>query len=424
MRKKFEPIDVSDVFVAGNYPAHTYNPRSGTHLESEITSYLRQRGKCLVISGPSKSGKTVLVEHMLPRSFAVWISGNRLRTIEDVWSAIVDQLDAYTEVSRSESEGSGVALEGSVTVGIPEFLQAKVGARPTFDKNEAIAGRHVRSAASTVLEYLAHTPVPIVIDDFHYIEDEGLRKQVTLVVKELILATHVILIAVPHVAFDPVRDSPDMNGRVWGVRVEPWEVQELAEIAVDGFRVLNLIDADGLGNKLAEASLGAPFIMQQLCQDLVWANNIYESNLSTLPLSPPSSWPVFFRTVADRHVPGIFEKLKQGPPTRGQERVNRPLKDGRRTDSYGAILLGVKSLSPRLEYHYTVLSKELEKFFSEVPKNQQLTSALGHMAEIARKGRGTSDAAFAYKDDRVNVADPFLAFYLQYGSWTLPGPDA
>ncbi|MCD2443188.1 hypothetical protein LQ757_12970 [Agromyces sp. SYSU K20354] len=379
----------------------------------------------MVISGPSKSGKTVLVEHMLPRKFAVWISGNRLKTIEDVWSAIVDQLDAYTEVSTTESEGSEVGVEASVMIGIPDFMQAKLGVRPAFDKSATISGRHLRSAASTVLEYLAHTPVPIVLDDFHYIEDEDLRKEVTLVVKELILKTHVVLIAVPHVAFDPVRDSPDMNGRVWGVKVEPWEVGELAEIATDGFRVLNLLDDGGkLGGKLAEASLGAPFIMQQLCQDLVWANGTYKSRESTQPLSAPGSWPTFFRTVADRHIPGIFEKLRQGPPTRGQERVSRLLKDGRKTDSYGAILLGIKALSPKLEYHYSVLANELENYFIDVPKNQPLTSALGHMAEIARKGRGTSDAAFAYKDDRVNVADPFLAFYLQHGSWILPGLDA
>ncbi|MBM7832064.1 hypothetical protein JOE59_002769 [Agromyces cerinus] len=421
---RHEPIEVADVFVAGNYPALTYNPRKGTALESELVAYLRQRGKCLLISGPSKAGKTVLVEHMLPRNFAVWVSGNRLKSVDDFWEAIVDQLDAFTEVSTTFTDGDDLSIEAALTVGIPEFLQARVGVRPAFSKSEAITGRQVRSAASTVLEYLGHTPVPVILDDFHYIEDPSLRKEIALVVKELILKTHVVLIAVPHVAFDPVRDNPDLNGRFWNVTVEPWKADELIQIAADGFRVLGLLDSDGsLGRSLARVSLGAPFIMQQLCQELVFGNGIYESTEATQVLAEPPSWDTFFRTVADRHVPGIFEKLRKGPARRGQERVARTLKDRRTTDVYGAALLGIGSLSPRLKYPYTALSKELDRHFIDAPNNQQLSSALGHMAEIARKGRGTSDAAFVYKDDEVTVADPFLAFYLQYGHWTLPSPE-
>ncbi|WP_146069015.1 ATP-binding protein [Cryobacterium sp. M23] len=417
----YEPIEVADVFIAGNYPDVTYNPRASKALESEVTRYLRQRGKCLVISGPSKAGKTVLVEHLLPRDFAVWVSGNRIASVDDFWSTIVDRLDAYTTVERRQGTGHSVAVDAGISGSVPGFLRAKLSLRPKFERNEQVGGSHIRTAASTVLEYLAHTPVPIVVDDFHYI-DEGVRKAVTLAVKELILKTRVIMIAVPHEAFDIVRSTRDMDGRVWKVEVSGWDRDELVQIARKGFEVLSVADPhDVVAIELADASFGAPFLMQQLCQDLLWDNDFYESREAGYDLSPPTSWQSLFRSVADRHEPGVFPKLKQGAATRGTPRTARTLNDGRVTDIYGLTLLGISDLLPKREYHYRVLTGAVEKFIESDPtRSQQITQALKQLASIAEDNRDGTDAAIAYKEDVLSIADPFLAFYLGYGSWDLP----
>lgn len=65
-----------NVFVAGRSPDVTYNPRNDWQLEAEVNSYLWQGpGKALSISGPTKSGKTVLVERLLPEHEAIWMQG-------------------------------------------------------------------------------------------------------------------------------------------------------------------------------------------------------------------------------------------------------------------------------------------------------------------------------------------------------------
>ena len=48
-----------------------------------------------------------------------------------------------------------------------------------------------------------------------------------------------------------------------------------------------------------------------------------------------------------------------------------------------------------------------------------MTVSLGYMAELARKNRGTGDAAVAYKNDDLHILDPFLLFYLRHGVWTV-----
>jgi len=52
-----QPIRVKDVFVAGQFPTLTYNPRTTKELESTFREYLDDDGKCLVASGPRYSDR-------------------------------------------------------------------------------------------------------------------------------------------------------------------------------------------------------------------------------------------------------------------------------------------------------------------------------------------------------------------------------
>lgn len=58
---------VREVFVPGGRPAVTYVPRGERHLEDEIADYLDARHKVLSVSGPTKTGKTVLLKSQIPR---------------------------------------------------------------------------------------------------------------------------------------------------------------------------------------------------------------------------------------------------------------------------------------------------------------------------------------------------------------------
>ena len=60
-------LKAHDVFVPGAYPQYTYVPRESEGLEGTLKDSLNTPGQIISLSGPSKSGKTVLVERVVGR---------------------------------------------------------------------------------------------------------------------------------------------------------------------------------------------------------------------------------------------------------------------------------------------------------------------------------------------------------------------
>jgi len=412
-----------DVFVAGRYPELTYNPRDERKQETELKRYLDDSGKALTVSGPSKSGKTVLLQHNLPEQEAIWIEGSGLTGADVLYGKIIDWLGIYDMFEIKQESGTSVGgkfkadlrLPGGTGIGTSIGGDVKDAETKTFSRT--------RSLSDVAMQGLDELPVPIIIDDFHYVP-EAAKLEIVRAVKGLLLRTHVVMIAVPHEAFDAVRQEPDMNGRVWGLKILPWEPDELVEIARAGFAVLGVIDKDDkVANELAAASMGAPFLMQQLCLDYLLDQEILHTQDPAVELALTDDLPSFYRRVADRSVPGVFDLLASGPKTHGQERSPRALKDGTGvTDIYGAILLAVAHLGPVTSISYTDILHKIQELFDDAPTGQRVANSLGHMSTIAHENRGSSDAALDYADDALHVLDPFLSFYLQHGQWELPAP--
>ena len=407
-----------NVFVAGSTPRITYNPRGERHLEPELSAYLDQGfGRALSVSGPTKSGKTVLVERALPRDEAIWVEGQDLGSVEVLWDAIVDWLGLYdlVEVTRNETEGAGKQL--GLSVGLPKL--ASIEASKKDDKSVATGVRKTRTQAVTTVarKGLEELGVAIIIDDFHYVAEDA-KVPLARAVKTIIPFTKVVLIAVPHEAFDVVRSEADMGGRVSQLTIELWSVEELEFIAQKGFEALNIDDQHGVATKLAENSFGAPFLMQDLCYQYANSLGVLETAQEVVPTVEPYDWEDFFRRIANRTPPVIFDHLLRGPKTRGQKRIARVYRTGERTDIYGALLYAIAKTG-KSSVTYQELAAVLERDFAEPIPGQQITASLGHMATIAFENRGSGDAAMAYKNDELHVLDPFLLFYLAFGSWSV-----
>lgn len=407
-----------DVFVAGSVPRITYNPRDERHLEQELDAYLDQGpGRALTVFGPTKSGKTVLIERRLPRDEAIWIEGSDVHSVDVLWDRVVDWLGLYdqVEVSRQEGEGSGRQLGGAAGPG-----WAKIDARKTDDTTTTKAVRKTRTQAinSVARDSLETVGTPIVIDDFHHVA-EGVQRGIARAIKTLIPFCKVVLIAIPHEAFAVVRNEPDMGFRVAQLGIDPWSEEELQFIADRGFDALAIEDRDGIGRTLAANSYGAPFLMQELSyQYAAIFLGVLQTAPETVVAVEPPHWGEFFERIANRTPNAIFDELLKGPKTRGQERDRRVFRSGLTTDIYGALLHAIAQVG-KPTVGYRELAKVLERDLVEVPGGQTITGSLGHMSKIAHERRGTGDAALAYKSDTLHVLDPFLLFYLRHGTWSV-----
>jgi hypothetical protein len=89
----------TDVFTPNEFPEYTYVEREGLKLEKELERALRTPKVVVSISGPSKSGKTVLVEKVVGADNMILVSGIEVRSGEDLWARVLSWMDAPTSTS-------------------------------------------------------------------------------------------------------------------------------------------------------------------------------------------------------------------------------------------------------------------------------------------------------------------------------------
>lgn len=413
-----------EVFVPGTYPVHTYNDRLSTTLRSQVTKYITKgSGDCLVVHGASKTGKTVLIERWLPATSAIWIKGDEIQSVDDLYRRIIDDLGLFVEVTTAGSSTEEATVGGGVEAGVSNLLKFRLEGSLRSTEGQTATVTRSSLPVSVVKAQLRSKPVPIVIDDFHFINDE-VRLGVAQAVKDLARLTRVVMIAIPHAAFEPMRKLQDMDWRVRDLEVTRWSSDELLQIAIDGFDLLDIDDtSNALGKRLAAESRGAPAIMQALCLEYVTeVLQLWQTASPKASATAPADWHTFLSSVASERKPSAFGSLIQGKDTRGTSRAARKLHDGRTTDIYGAIFLTLSRMGIVDRVSKFDLAHNMTQLVLGAPTASTIAGTLRNLADVAKKHRGQGDPALTYQDPELQILDPFLAFYLAHGEWALPLP--
>jgi hypothetical protein len=415
----------SEVFVVGGQPTVTYNPRPAQGVHARVKDYLEERGRILCITGPTKSGKTVLAREVLPKSIRV--VGGELASVDDFWADIVDELAAYTsesaETSRSDASASSDSYGGAAKImgsGV-DATHRDADEHVELRKHSQSRTRSVRKVAKAELLKLK---VPVVLDDFHHVEPD-IQKQVVRGVKDLVFeGVPIVFIAVPHRAADVVRAEREMRGRVEHLQISAWSLEELEDIAERGFAALNIQCPEHISRRMARESYGSPHLMQNFCLQICKANGITET-LDDLVWLEGDTDDNFYRWVAEMEgADETFRRLEQGPPR--SDRIKRRLSTGEETDIYGAVLRAIASTGPKTELDWTEINTGLRKVLAgNVPKRHEYTRVLEQMSAIARdlvfdseNERFVGDPALDYnpKLGKLHISDPFFAYHLR---WTV-----
>ena len=223
-------VRVTEVFVPGGQPTITYVPRSNLGLEQHVRDYLEERHRILSISGPTKSGKTVLLKSILAGLPHIWLSGGEITTADRFWERLADELDAVTVVQSSNETSASETSARSATGGV---APAGIGIQGGFNSESGTARSdgtlvtRARSVTGAARKVLLDRQLPLVIDDFHYI-DPVVQLQIVRSLKDPIFnGVPVIVVAVPHRAYDPVRIETEMTGRVEQLPIAFWSGEEL-----------------------------------------------------------------------------------------------------------------------------------------------------------------------------------------------------
>ncbi|WP_156750684.1 hypothetical protein [Mycobacterium sp. 852013-50091_SCH5140682] len=418
---------VRQVFVPGGRPTITYVPRGDLRLETEVIDYLESRHKILSVSGPTKTGKTVLLRSQVNDDFEpIWLSGGAITTVEDFWSTIADELElptefgmdgglSHTQSGKISGELSGGFIKGGGDKGSSVTRDRKMTERTTVSPKRA-SRKKLQEDPNRV----------IVVDDFHYVPSD-VQVEIVRGMKDLVFdGVGLIVAAVPHRAYDVVKVEKEMTGRVAQLEVGFWSEDDLKKIAKRGFAALNLVVNDALVTRLVHEAFQSPHLMQEFCRQLCADNAITETSDAPVGIGEPD-WDAFFKRLAPGASKAAFDLLARGPRQRSDRKV-RHLREGQETDIYGAVLRAIAYTGPLTELTYEQLRAALRAVLAasdEPPQKHEVTRVLDEMTRIARE-QIDGEPVVDYDGELATlyISDPYFAYWLRWGTRVTGGGEA
>lgn len=413
-------VKVNKIFVAGGQPTATYVERADLGLEKGLKSYLFSGHKLLSVTGPTKSGKTVLCRNVLKENKVCWINGGDIKSENDLWSFTAHQLKQAASATRTKSTqdqeqtSSKTGAEG----GLPLFkakMEVEATGTETFGETTEIK-THI-DLKSACLDNMKENDFVLVIDDFHYIEPEVQTDIIRALKGPIFDGLRSIILAVPHRAYDAQRVENEMTGRVGHLPIPQWTKTDLEEIPSKGFRALNIECKHATLQRFLKECYYSPHLMQDFCLKLCLEHEIYESQDHHLGLSLGNNANEFFSKIGRETSKPAFDRLARGPRQR-TDRIARSFQGGGEGDIYLAVLRALIEAGAKQEMTYEEIRSSLRKVLTDdIPQVHEVSRVLVKMTEIAREQiQGEPVVDWDEENKILHIVDPFFAFFLRWGA--------
>lgn len=286
----------------------------------------------------------------------------------------------------------------------------------TLNETDKLTSTNTRtkvvSTKISSLHALEELKMPLIIDDFHYIE-RSLQGDIIRALKSLIFeGVPVVIIAIPHKRYDAMKVEKEMTGRISIVSVPSWTHVELEFIPTKGFPMLGYDLPKELYESLALEAVGSPHLMQEFCRRVAKKKVIDNIGDNLLDLKE------IYQDIAENIGRPIFEKLMKGPRQR-TDRIARTLKSGKTVDIYGLILEALAHLKPGLiSIEYEELRQSIREIItSQLPQLHEVARVLKYMSNIAATDESSAPVIdFDENEKKLHITDPFFSFYLKWGN--------
>ena len=118
----------TSVFTPTDVPTITYVERTSKNYEEELRRAFEVPKMVVSISGPSKSGKTVLVTKVVSKDNLIHLYGASIKTADDLWKNVLAWMGGpieLTETSGSRKSGT-VSGKAEGKAGVPFVAQGSV----------------------------------------------------------------------------------------------------------------------------------------------------------------------------------------------------------------------------------------------------------------------------------------------------------
>ena len=415
------PLKTSDVFTPSGYPQYTYVKRDSLHHERLVEEWAAQSTQIASVSGPSKAGKTVLVQRVIGESNLVTVSGATVRTADQLWERVLDWYGEphATTASTVTTNTETTSREHAGQLGISGTSAShRRGQGEAHAEAETVQATVNRRGLPQVVAELAKTPTTILLDDFHYVP-VAIQGDVAQQLKDAASrGVRICVASVPHRADDVVRALPELRGRVLSSDLDYWSRRDLLEIPRLGLPLLNLeFDHTSL-NMFATEAAGSPQLMQTIC---LWASHhvgVRETiePFKAVTLDETSRKEILFLSSCVVDFRSLVRALTSGPKVKTGERRTYRHSDGRSGDVYLTLMRAI-AMEPKLTIPYSDLQDRLEKLCKGAnPDGSSVVNACTRIAQIAQGFAPATGPSLEWDEQAQTIVihDPYLLFYLRW----------
>jgi hypothetical protein len=422
MMRAMPRLSSAEVFTPTSYPKYTYVERDYLHHERLLREWIRSSTQLASISGPSKAGKTVLVQRVVGEDNLITVSGASVRSADQLWERVLDWWGEphSTTANMLDSTTDAHVHERGAQIGVPGMGASGRNTHTTTQLSSEGAQATVnRRGLPQVVQELANSPYTILLDDFHYIP-AAIQSDVAQQLKDAASrGVRICVASVPVRADNLVRALPELRGRVLAIDLEYWSRNDLVEIPRLGCPLLNLeVDQASLQMFAGEAA-GSPQLMQSIC---LWMCNhlgVRETAdpLRAVQLDELARKEILFLTSCTSDFRSLVRALISGPRARPGERRAYVHNDGRVADVYLSIMRAVAMDPPRLALEYGDLQHRLEVLCNGAsPDGASVVNACNRLGQIAAGFASYTGPALEWDEQAqmMLIPDPYLLFYLRW----------
>jgi hypothetical protein len=411
-------VQAIQVFTPTDVPTLTYVERASRNFEADLRDALNIPKMIVSISGPSKSGKTVLVTKVVAPENLIHIYGASIKTSEDLWSNVLTWMGGPIE--KTETAGLNIGGEISATVGgkggIPLIAEAKTDVKGSVSANgsRSTTKKYSTIGLDAIVREIGESTYVVFIDDFHYIERdvrEEIGRQIKAAAEKGI---RICTASVPHRSDDVVRSNPELRGRVTAIDMSYWTPQELEQIAFRGFRELNVDLAPAVIQTLANEAFGSPQLMQAICLNFCFEKGVTETQNvhERIEIESGILQQIFERTSITTDYSTMLNVLHAGPKQRGIERKQFNFTDGTRGDVYRCVLLAAKADPPSLSFPYEDIMRRVRQVCAdESPVGSSVVESLSQMSKLAKTVQ--TAPVIEWDEDVLDIVEPYFLFFLR-----------
>ncbi|USG65747.1 ATP-binding protein [Brevibacillus ruminantium] len=420
VRRQYES---SEVFQPTSFPELTYVNRSingRDTYESRLSKALKTKGVLTLITGSSKSGKTVLCHSVIPTDKIIEVSGSHIQKSDDFWIQVAEILEMPLEVETTSQQTfeNNFSGEAGAKAGVPLLadFSGKVTSGLKESDSETVKEKQQRSS-NKIIDYLIRNEKVLVIDDFHYINSE-VQKYISRILKsQIFYGLKAVVVSLPHRADDAIRLNPDLSGRVRYINIEPWTHEELRKIPKTGFDLLHVEIPDVFLDLLVKESITSPQLMQQNCLNLSFVLNIDEDTNITSIENEQSIFEAFEETTLDHeNYEAVIRKLVIGPVQGRNNRTQYNLRNGKNLDIYHVVLFALAEDPPLVCIDIADIQRRINNVLKDgekTPATLTISNTLIQIQKILHES-GEMFRILEWKDQELHILDPFFLFYLRW----------